>query len=425
VDDEALTLIARAAEGSVRDGLSILDQAIAHAGSAEGGELTAQDVRAMLGLADRLRIFDLLEKLLCGDLADLLRLAAELYHDGADPQRILIDLSEIVHILTRRKISGDEGGAGLGESERARAAEMEAKLSLPVLSRCWQMFLKAIDECGRAPSPPAAMEMALVRMACAADLPSPEELARALGDNAGSGGSEGAGRKSGSERLEEKPALAAGNDGEGAQASAAWSSSADAGPAAHEGRGMERADGPGGGPGGPGGQVVAMAGRGGGPANAVPPQAMPALVDEREAAFLSSHDISISSMDDIARLVGERSGITLKLAVEDYVMPVAIAPGRVEIELAEAAPPSLAGDIRKVLNEAMSADWVVVLCDEGGGETISQRNRRHQKRLEEAAIAHPLVREALGRLRGARISHVKQTGPHDKSDVNSGPEKES
>lgn len=169
-EEDALMLIARAAEGSVRDGLSILDQAIAFS----SGNVSAEDVRAMLGLADRGRIFDLLELLIGGKPAAALKSLEALHRDGADPVQALGDLSEAVHLATRIKTVGAEDGSeGLSAEDVRRAQAVSDKVSVALLSRVWQMLLKGIDEVGRAPNPRAAAEMVLIRIAYTADLPSP------------------------------------------------------------------------------------------------------------------------------------------------------------------------------------------------------------------------------------------------------------
>ncbi|HEX4534482.1 MAG TPA: DNA polymerase III subunit gamma/tau, partial [Rhizomicrobium sp.] len=180
IEEGALALIARAAEGSVRDSLSLLDQAIAHE---EGNAITAESVRAMLGLADRGRVLDLFEKVMGGNIADALKDLAELYDHGADPLTVMQDLLEITHFLTRLKVAPNaEGFFDGGSAEAKRASEMAAKLSVPTLSRTWQMLLKGLFEVRDATRPLAAAEMALVRLAYAADLPPTGKLVRDLLD---------------------------------------------------------------------------------------------------------------------------------------------------------------------------------------------------------------------------------------------------
>ena len=181
VEPAALALIARAAEGSVRDALSLLDQAIAHQPGEDKHAIDAASVRTMLGLADRARIFELFEKLVAGDIAAALAEFRSLYADGADPITVVQDLLETTHFLTRVKVApGAEGYFDGGSAEAARAAALAAKLGVPALTRCWQMLLKGIVEVRDAANPCPAAEMALVRLAYAADLPSTELLVRRL-----------------------------------------------------------------------------------------------------------------------------------------------------------------------------------------------------------------------------------------------------
>ncbi len=171
-------MIARAAEGSVRDGLSILDQAIAMG----EGHVTAASVRDMLGLADRARIFDLAEALFRGDLPAALEGFSSLHRDGAEAAAVVSDLAEAVHAIARVKAVGEEPASeGLTAEEKRRCSDLAARLSMPYLSRAWQMLLKGLEEVTRAPNPQVAAEMVLIRLAYTADLPTPDELIRSLG----------------------------------------------------------------------------------------------------------------------------------------------------------------------------------------------------------------------------------------------------
>ena len=180
IEAAALAAIARAAEGSVRDALSLLDQAMAHD---EGDTITAESVRAMLGLVDRSRVLDRFEKVLSGRVAEALNDLTELYDRGADPLAVMQDLLEITHFLTRVKVApGAEGFFDGGSGEAARSADLAAKLSVPSLTRAWQMLLKGLFEVRDATRPIAAAEMALIRLAYAADLPPTDKLVRELMD---------------------------------------------------------------------------------------------------------------------------------------------------------------------------------------------------------------------------------------------------
>ena len=175
---DALKLIARGADGSVRDGLSLLDQAIAHAA---GAKIEAAEVSDMLGLVDRFQILDLFEALMAGDVAGVMAHADTMYASGADPVVILQDLLELSHWLTRLKAVPDgTAGATVSDVERTRGRDIADRLAMPELTRSWQMLLKGLNEARIAPSPIQALEMVLVRLAYAAELPSPAEMVRTL-----------------------------------------------------------------------------------------------------------------------------------------------------------------------------------------------------------------------------------------------------
>lgn len=172
-EDEALRLIAKAADGSVRDGLSLLDQAIAHG----GGKVTAEFVRAMIGLADRAAIVDLFEALMKGDIHAALDLFNRQYASGADPMIVLQDLLDLTHWITRVKIAPDlADDPSMAQTERDRCAALAKTLPMGVLTRDWQMLLKGVGEVLTAPSAKQAAEMVLIRLAYAAELPPPADL---------------------------------------------------------------------------------------------------------------------------------------------------------------------------------------------------------------------------------------------------------
>src|ERR1700710_664239 len=182
VEPEALGIVARAAEGSVRDSLSLFDQAIAH----EAGPVRADAVRQMLGLADRTRVIDLFDSLARGDIASAFAEFREQYDTGADPIVVLSDLAEFVNFVTRgKRVPATADNVAFGETERLRARDFASKLSMRVLSRMWQMLLKGITEVQTATRPAAAAEMVLVRIAYVADLPTPDEAIRMLEQSGG------------------------------------------------------------------------------------------------------------------------------------------------------------------------------------------------------------------------------------------------
>lgn len=173
----ALALIANAAEGSVRDGLSLLDQAIAQG----AGKVTSEAVRRMLGMVGRESVFTLYEHILNGRLAEGLKQIKELYRSGADPLMILQDLLEISHFLTQIKIVPELANAShISEQERTQAKAMAERLSLPYLARAWQVLIKGLSEARLAPNPLMAAEMVVVRLACISDMPTPGDLVKQI-----------------------------------------------------------------------------------------------------------------------------------------------------------------------------------------------------------------------------------------------------
>lgn len=176
-EEAALALIARAAEGSVRDSLSLLDQAIAHG----AGSVTEDQVRGMLGLADRAQVLDLFEQIMKGEIAEALATLRTQYDSGADPVVVINDLLEVSHWLTRLKVTPDTGIDTLvSEAEKEQGGKMASELSMPHLTRAWQMLMKGLGEVRVAPSAIAAAEMVLIRMAYASGLPSPADLVKKL-----------------------------------------------------------------------------------------------------------------------------------------------------------------------------------------------------------------------------------------------------
>jgi len=177
---EALALIARVAEGSVRDALSLLDQGVAHGAA---GRVEAADVRAMLGLSDRGEVIELFVEAMAGEIAPALERMERLHLAGADPAELLIELAEFCHLVTRAKlVANGVADAAVSENERRRSAELAQKLALAPLTRAWQILIKGVADVKDSPRPLASAEMALIRLAFAADLPTPEEALRRLGE---------------------------------------------------------------------------------------------------------------------------------------------------------------------------------------------------------------------------------------------------
>jgi len=347
----ALALIARAAEGSVRDSLSLLDQAIAHA----AGIVRAEDVQQMLGLADRVRIVDLFEALMKGDAAAALKELRAQYDIGADPAVVLSDLAEFTHFVTRVKVvPAVADDLSLSEAERVRGRAFAAQLSMRVLSRTWQMLLKGVGEvqdCGR---PLAAAEMVLVRIAYAADLPTPDEIVRAVAEDSGAS------------------APPPGNGG---------------GPSPSQSV-ASRFDSPRGAPRG---------------SAAVSPR----LADD-PVAQSAPPTLSIGSFEQLIALAAEKRDIPMKLALERDVRLVRCEDGQLEIALEPAAAKTLVHDLQRKLAQWTGRRWIVVVSKEQGAPTVRAQTEARQAEIERGVQADPLVQAVLNRFPGAKIVAVTE-----------------
>ncbi|MEA1831761.1 DNA polymerase III subunit gamma/tau [Methylobacterium durans] len=347
-EPEALAAITRAAEGSVRDALSLLDQAIAHG----AGAVTAQGVRDMLGLADRGRIVDLFEAVMRGDIPATFAELRGQYEAGADPSIVLADLAAFTHLVTRLKLVPEAAAADptLSEVERGRGAAFAGKLSVRALSRAWQILLKAVPEVQAASRPLAAAEMALVRLAYAADLPTPDEALRQLKSDA-LGRSEAPSQPS-VQAAPPRPAPSF------AQAVAA--------------------------------EPVSRAAPIPAPAPAIAP-------GPRLARF-----------EDVVALAGERRDIALQIALRRDVHLVRYEEGRIEFRLAEGGRQTIANDLARALDAWTGRRWIVALSKEGGAPTLDASAKAATETRHQNAAAHPLVREVLTRFPGAQIVDVRE-----------------
>ncbi len=358
-EPDALALIARAAEGSVRDGLSILDQAIAMG----QGRVTSEGVRAMLGLADRGRIFDLIELALGGKPGPALLAMEALHKDGAEPEQVISDLAECVHLASRIKVVGPEGaGEGLSAVERQRATALAAQLSIPLLARAWQLLLKGIEEVSRAPDALAAAEMVLIRLAYTADLPAPDALIRALGG--------------------------------GAVAAPARSTAA---PSPQPGRGpLNAAPSSAGGASG-GGGASAMAASGPMPLQDAPPEPLAARAQAPDPR----------GIEEVAELAGQMRDIKLKMMIEDYLCLVRFESGRIEINVAEGAPRELCGDLADKLTKWTGRRWIVSLAREAGERPIGVVRRERETAEIDRLKANPGLKAVLDAFPEASVKAVR------------------
>ena len=372
VEEEALAVIARAAEGSVRDALSLLDQAIA-LGAGAGRTLDAATLRTMLGLADRTRVIDLFEQVMRGDMASALRTLKDLHDAGGEPGQILVDLADFVHFVTRVKLvpeAADDPAAS--PEERVRGKLFAKALSMAVLTRAWQLLLKGLQEVKDAPRPLAAADMVLVRLAYAADLPPPDEVLRLLGGGAGA-----------------RPAMprpqGGGSGGQGSNSDGSTSG------------GSSDGQGHGGGSGARAALAVVASPRA---AQAVAERVQPSL-----AAIEPT--VGLSSLEDLVALAARKRDIQLKTALERDVHLVRFEEGSIEFSLAPGAPQTLPQALMRKLQEWTGARWVVALSRDPGAPTLAERARARDSEKRSDIERDPLVRSVLAQFPGAQIVSVR------------------
>jgi DNA polymerase III subunit gamma/tau len=369
-EPEALGIIARAAEGSVRDSLSLFDQAIAHA----AGVVRADAVRQMLGLADRTRVIDLFDSLARGDIASAFREFREQYDTGADPIVVLSDLAEFVNFVTRVKVvPATADNLAFGETERLRARDFASKLSMRVLSRMWQMLLKGITEAQGATRPAAAAEMVLVRIAYVADMPTPDEAIRMLDQNGGA-----------------SPVIAASAGPRSAPAATVSSMPSAPARAAATPRAEASAR----------------------------PQMLSSVPDAQSAPPA----LRIATFPELVALAGEKRDLLTKAALEADVGLVRIEDGRLEVTLERSAARTLINDLSRKLEQWTGRRWTVIVSNEPGQPTLRSQNELQKNQRERAAEADPRVKEVLARFPGAKVVEVRKLAPEPPESDASGDE---
>ncbi len=381
-EPEALALIARAAEGSVRDALSLFDQAIAHA----AGPVRAEDVRQMLGLADRTRVIDLFEALMRADLARALQEVRDQYDTGADPTMVLGDLAEFTHFVTRVKVvPALADDVSLTETERTRGRAFAAKLSMRVLARTWQMLLKGLEEVAAAGRPLAAAEMVLVRIAYAADLPTPDEVIRSLGE--GTRGN-GAGAAAPTPTGQSSPRSELSARSEAPRSEIPHSPSLPS-PARGGGKG--------------GGAAVASVAA----VAAVAAAELPAHEPVVGSAELSVPARALESFEDLVALAAEKRDLAIKSALERDVRLVRFEDGRLEIGLESSAPKTFTGELSKKLGDWTGRRWMVIVSAEPGLPSLYAQAQTRKAELKDGVRGDPLVQAVLARFPGAEIVDVR------------------
>ncbi|MGE4350561.1 MAG: DNA polymerase III subunit gamma/tau [Bdellovibrionales bacterium] len=331
-EEEAIKLIAHAADGSVRDGLSLLDQAIALG----NGTVALAEVKDMLGLADRTASLVLCRQLLCGQMREALTSFDSMVQAGTDPLQVLQDMAALIHRLTRGQILGDTVEfSDLPEAEKQLLAELR-DIKIPALSRAWQIVLKGIQEVQSAAQPAMAAEMVLVRLAYAANLPPPGELIKKLQQ----------------EKAETSAPQSAPPAGGGPTSARFGSISAQATATAVK--------------------VVPVASQ----AAALPAVARASMPD---------------SFRELVALFAEHREGELYAELCSYVHPVRMMPGKLEIRLRKDASSHLVPKVNQCLNQWTGQRWMVAVVDEPGGPTLAEEDRETERRRHEHAEAHPLM----------------------------------
>ena len=393
IEPAALDLIARAADGSVRDGLSMLDQAIAQA----EGLITVEQVADMLGLSDRDAVFDLLEAVMGGKLAAALAITDRAHERGADLGTMLQDLLELLHTVTRLKsIPGLRDSQELPEAERTRGASLADRLSVPALARAWQMLLKGVGEVEAAPDRRAAAEMVLIRLCHVSDLPTPADLIRRIAASGAMGGAMGGGASggiSGGIGGAASGGIAGGVGGGGAPVAAPSAASASGGAANGAISGISSSSSGGG----------ARAVVGGGPMMAAAERA-PAPAPTPAPA--SSPDPQLATFRDVVALASARREAMLHAHLLHSTHLVRFAPPVIELRTEPDAPRDLAARLAAMLTEVTGTRWTIALSAAAGDATLAEQGNAADSARKTAAADHPLVRAILDAFPGARIDTV-------------------
>jgi len=352
-EDEAIKLIAHAADGSVRDGLSLLDQAIALG----NGTISEAEVKEMLGLADRAASLVLCRQTLRGEMRDALDSFTGMLQAGTDPLQVLQDMAELVHRLTRAQIITDGSAFGdLPEAEKKLVSDL-GDVKIPALTRAWQILLKGIGEVQTAAQPAMAAEMVLVRLAYAAQLPPPGDLIKQLREQMAGAKAEGSGASGG---------------GGGGGAVSRFGTSGGGGSA-----GAVRALQP-----APCVQAAPMA----------DPAAQPQPTTFRELVALFAEN--------------REGGLYAELC--SYAHPVRLIQGQLEVRLEPAASVNLVPRVSQMLTKWTGQRWMVAVVDEAGGPTLAEEDREIERRRNERAEAHPLMQEVRRVFPEAKLLSLKQ-----------------
>ncbi len=371
-DEEGLRLMAMAAEGSVRDGLSLLDQAIAHSmGESEQIHVATDTVRDMLGLVDRTRIFALLEAICEGDTGKALDGLAQQHRDGADMSMLLQDMLTTTHSITRCHLAPDSDlGPAFSDAEKEYIKKLATKLSIAELTRLWQMLSKGLEEVRRAANSKMAADMVIIRLTHASSLPTPAELAR---------------------KLKDTPAPAASTSPSGGGGSYAASASSGGGNGAH---------------------AVGSTSSSPAPAAARQPELMSAPQEHAAPSHLSlaasNPAVEIKCFEDILGWCEEQREAIMLHHLRNEARLVACEEGKLSLSKDCDFPPDIAKKLEALLHKATDQRWHVAYVDREGQPTVvEQEAARREAEIKEASDT-PMVKAVLETFPGASIVEVRK-----------------
>ena len=348
ISNEALALITRASEGSARDAQSLLDQAISHG----AGETSVDQVRAMLGLADRGRVLDLFEFIMRGQAKEALNELGSQYSDGADPIGIIRDLAEVTHWVSIIKITPDAADdPTVSPDEKTRGQAFSQSLSMRILTRTWQLLLKALEEISSAPNPMMAAEMAVIRITHVSDLPSPEELVKKL-----------TGTHSESEGVKK------GNSG----GSVSNTTSSNFKPTQQT-------------------------------------ETRPIKNEGNTALALDTEtlDLQYPTFESVLEIIRKFRDMKLLIDVENSVRLSSYVPGRIEFTPTENAPKDLAQRLGQLLQNWTGFRWAITVVGNCSGETIQEQRNAKDATLKREAKLHPFVKTVFDNFPKASIIEIK------------------
>ncbi len=348
ISNEALALITRASEGSARDAQSLLDQAISHG----AGETNVDQVRSMLGLADRGRVMDLFEFIMRGQAKEALNELCSQYSDGADPIGIIRDLAEVTHWVSVIKITPDAAeDPTVSPDEKARGQSFSQSLSMRVLTRTWQLLLKALDEISSAPNSMMAAEMAIIRITHVSDLPSPEELVKKLTN---SHFNTTVVKKESSER----PTINTTSSNYIQSQSKETNSTS---------------------------------------------------IDGNTALALDAETLALQypTFENVLEIIRKFRDMKLLIDVENSIRLSSYMPGRIEFTPTKDAPKDLAQRLGQLLQSWTGFRWAVTVVSHCSAKTIQEHRNAEEAQLELDAKLHPFVKTVFEKFPKASITEIK------------------